>query len=647
MKHTAIFLAGALLCVWGLYQPVSAAPDTAKERELIALLKSDAAPGEKALACKRLAIYGSREAVPVLAPLLSDERLASWARIALEALPGPAADDALRQAVPRLQGRLLVGTINSIGVRRDTKAVELLSSKLKDNDSEVASAAAVALGRIGGNRPAKVLGGALAKAPETVRPAVAEGCIRCAEGFLAEGKAGSAVKLYDTVRKASVSKQTILDATRGAILARSNKGIPLLVEQLHSPDKSLFSIGLSTARELPGPEATKALVTELRRANTERQPLILLAVSDREDPSVMPAVVECATSNSKPLQLTAVRVLDRIGTAASLPALESAAVSGDPEVAQAAITALARLPGSDVDARILQQVSDSSGKLRCVVIEVAGRRGLEAALPVMVRSAADSDPEIRATSLQALGALGTTRQLPDLVKMLRTTKDEKGRAGIEQAMLNVCSRVGSGCVPDVQALAQDSDTAVRLVALRLLAASGGADALASVKAATADKNETVQDEAVRTLSSWPNTWPEDEAVIQPLLELAKQSTKTSHQVLALRGYFQFLEGDKKLKKEDKVTKVTEVLPLLQRPEEKRLAINVLRATPSDAALRVLSSFAQDAAVSDDACSAAIDLASRNRGGISKEQRREALKTVSEKSGNEDLKKRADEALKKL
>src|SRR5437667_12083016 len=65
-----------------------------KERKLIAVLQSDAPAREKAIPCKQLAIYGTKDAVPVLAPLLSDSQLASWARIALEAIPDPAADDA-------------------------------------------------------------------------------------------------------------------------------------------------------------------------------------------------------------------------------------------------------------------------------------------------------------------------------------------------------------------------------------------------------------------------------------------------------------------------------------------------------------------------------------------------------------------------
>ena len=71
MKQTTIFLGCALVCLLGLGRPASAATDPAMDRELIALLKSDASPGDKAVACKRLAVYGSAEAVPVLAPVLA------------------------------------------------------------------------------------------------------------------------------------------------------------------------------------------------------------------------------------------------------------------------------------------------------------------------------------------------------------------------------------------------------------------------------------------------------------------------------------------------------------------------------------------------------------------------------------------------
>ena len=179
------------------------------------------------------------------------------------------------------------------------------------------------------------------------------------------------------------------------------------------------------------------------------------------------------------------------------------------------------------------------------------------------------------------------------------------------------------------------------------AAAGGPDALGAVKTALEDKDEAVQDEAVRTISTWPNTWPEDATVTEPLLALAKSGKKTSHQVLALRGYLQFVQGDKKLKAAEQMDKIHAVVPLLQRPEEKRLAISVVQAIPAGDALELLTTFAADPAVAEEASSAIVDAAKKNTTGISSEAREKALQFVIEKSGDDATKKRAEAALKKL
>ena len=239
------------------------------EETLISTLASDAAPADKALACKHLAIYGTAKAVPELAKLLPNEQLSSWTRIALEAIPGPEAGEALTKATSSLEGRLLVGTINSIGVRRHADSVETLTALLQNQDEDVASASAVALGRIGNDAAVKSLKQALASTSGNVQSAVAEGCVLSAEKQLAAGKDAEAIALYDEVRKADVPIQRVLEATRGAILARKDKGIPLLLEQFRSPQKPLFQIALSTAREFPGKAVDKALATEMASAPPE------------------------------------------------------------------------------------------------------------------------------------------------------------------------------------------------------------------------------------------------------------------------------------------------------------------------------------------------------------------------------------------
>lgn len=242
-KRYAIMLALALalpaIPALGADRPTAAAtgaPAPFKDQQaLIKILTSDAPKAEKAITCKYLAIVGRKEAVPALAPLLEDQELASWARIALESIPGPEADDALRYAIDKVQGRLLIGVINSLGYRRAANAVDNIIPKLKDADPEVASSAAAALGKIGGGRAAAALEQFLSAAPVAVRPAVAEGCILAAEQFAAAGSAERAAKLFEQVCAADVPQQRKLEAIRGAILAKQS--VPMLAEQLRSEDR--------------------------------------------------------------------------------------------------------------------------------------------------------------------------------------------------------------------------------------------------------------------------------------------------------------------------------------------------------------------------------------------------------------------------
>jgi HEAT repeat protein len=639
-----VLLAGAALLM--AVPPASANPGspTEKELQLISVLQSDAPAAEKAITCKRLAVYGTQEAVPALASLLADEHLSSWARIALEVIPGPAADAALREAMGTVQGRLLVGVINSIGFRRDAQAVNGLAEKLTDANADVASAAAVALGCIGGDQAAGILGQALVEASPAVRPAVAEGCVRCAEKYLAQEKSAQARKLYDAVCSADVPRQRILDATRGAILARGSAGVSFLVEQLTSADKGRLGIGLRTARELPGQDVTEALAAAMGRLSPDRQPLLVLAISDRTDAAVLPAIVKAAQSGSNEVRTTAAGVLVRVGDVSCVPVLLEAAVQDNVELARAAKTSLAKLPGKDVEADLLARLPKATGKTRQVLIELAGYRQLDQALPVIVQCVEDSDAGVRTAAVQAIGVLGGTQQAADLVALAQKTQE---RGDIEKALLAVTGRSGVGCVPHLLPLMQSGDAGLRMVGLHAMANVGGTDALAAVKSAVSDKEERVQDEAVRTLSTWPNNWPQDAAAADVLLTLAKSGKKTSHEVLGLRGYLQYLRGDKSLAGADKMAKINDLLGLIQRPEEERLAIAVLSGVEAPGALEVLTKFAADPAVAEEACSAIVSVAGKNVQGVSAEQRRSSLQTAIEKSKNAGTKRKAEELLKKI
>lgn len=618
------------------------------EADLIRTLRSEAPPADKAIACKFLAIKGTREAVPALAPLLADKELASWARIALEAIPDSTADAALREAAGRLQGRLLVGVINSINRRRDAQAAPLLIAKLKDADPEVVAAAAAALGNIGGTASAKALAQALDQAPLVMKSDIAEGAVVCAERLLAAGNAAEAIRLYDQIRNAPVSRQRLLEATRGAILARGANGLPLLLEQLRSQQRETFNIGLVAARELPGRKVTEAIAAELEKAPDTRKPMLLLVLADRADAVALPTVQKAAVSGPKAVRLAAITALDRMGNVAAVPTLLDLTGEEDADLAKAARVALARIPGKEVDQQLTARLGKASGRLRLALIELAGQRQTVPALPAILAAVNDADAATRHAAIGAVGLLGNAQHAGQMVQYLLQTKDEKDRAEMEKALLAISGRERAACQPHFMVLMQNPEPALRKIGLHTLASVGGPTALAAVRTALADADAGVQDEAVRTLSTWPNSWPEDAAVAEPLLTLAREGKKTLHQVLGARGYLQYLQGDPKLTPQARLEKLEAFYPVLKRPEERRLAMTVLGSIPTGRALERLLELGADDALKEDACSALATLAARkDLAEAPVELRRKALQWVVDKSANDQTKRQAQKALRAL
>lgn len=140
---------------WSVREQVIAVPPDGRAKAEDRLLKALALPGVtdagRAFVCQMLALIGSARSVPALAPLVRDARTADAARYALEAIPGPEASAALRDALAALSGPVKAGLIGSLAARRDQAAKPALAA-LKADAAEpalVREAAARALDTLG------------------------------------------------------------------------------------------------------------------------------------------------------------------------------------------------------------------------------------------------------------------------------------------------------------------------------------------------------------------------------------------------------------------------------------------------------------------------------------------------------------------
>ncbi len=512
---------------------------------------------------------------------------------------------ALLEATDSLQGRLLVGTINSIGVRRNAKAVNVLAARLQDSDAEVASAAAVALGRIGNDTATASLRAALKGAPENVRSAFAEGCVLCAEHQLAQGNSATAIEIYDEIRGADVPLQRIVEATRGAILARQESGIPLLLETFRSPEKKLRQLALATAREFPGSQVDKAMADELVRATPQLAASMIQAMADRPDTVVLAAISEAAAEGDKQVRLSALDALGRVGDQSALSTLLVVATDADVELRQAAIETLARLPGANVDSQIVARLPEADGHDYTVLLQLIGQRRIDA-VPELVKALNHSDPAIRRVALQALGETVSLQRFPLLVSAVVDPQRPEDAAVAGQAL-----KAASVRMPDREACAAALATALprasaktKTMLLEILSEVGGNTALQAVHSAALSSDPQLQDDGSRLLGKWNSV---DAA--PSLLDLATKAPEEKYRVRALRGYIGVARKFP-MPEPQRVEMCQKAFEISRRLDEKKLVIEVLKLHPSSGGFKLVSDARQDADLKDEATQATLIIAQK-------------------------------------
>lgn len=444
--HRIVHTLLAVAVLWG-----AAATCVAQEAELLGVLKSNADLKEKADACRMLSQVGTAKAVPVLAGLLGDEKLSHMARYALEPIPSPAVDDALRDALGKLKGPTLVGVIGSVGVRRDAKAIPVLAKLLGDADPETAQAAARALGKIGTAEAAKAIEEALPATAAGNKVAFCEGLFRCAEALAKDGQAKESLAIYDRLRVLPQAPQQVRGgAIRGAILGRGKDGIALLVEAIGSDDYVLTAAAARTAIEMPGPEVTAALARELAKLPAEKQILFIETLGYRGDKTAGAALLPLAAKGPTAVRLAAVNNLTHLGYAPALPLLAELALGEDRDLAVPARACLANFPGKEADATIQAMLSHQDAKIRALAVEMLDVRNAAGSAVTLLKACRDPEEAVRLAALRALRDQAGVKELPSLLDVIVAARSAAELQAAENVLAALCTRLSEPVRGDVK-----------------------------------------------------------------------------------------------------------------------------------------------------------------------------------------------------
>lgn len=627
--------------------------DNARKEEqskLLNIIQTSSDLHEKVVACKRLAVIGDEESIPILAKLLEDPQMHHMARFALEPNPSPKVDEVFRSALGRLQGKLLIGVINSIGVRRDAGATPLLINLVGSQDHEVAGAAGAALGSIGTPDAAKALKKAIDTATGELKSDLVCSAILCGERLYTSGKNSDAIQLLDYVRKSDIPRHLQMAATRGAILARGEKGLSLLIDQLKSDDDGMFAVGLRVAREFQSPKTTAALIDLYKKSassskqNEYRLSALLEAIGDRKDPAATPLVVKLLSDEKTipSLQLAAIRVISKIGDESAVPVLLKVAAKGDAEPAKAAYSCLITIGGKGAESIIGDTIKTGSDEIKLVAIKIASERNIQSAIPSMLNSANSQNKNVRLAAITAIGAIGEEAQLKDMVDILVKAPDSDEITAAEQAVSAICDRT------------QNKETAANILInkysgaspeikcsiLRLLVQTPSDKALQIVREGLKDSNAKISETAARSLCQWQSV-----NGLEDVVQLASTTVNPTIKVLALRGLVHLIDQGE-IAPERKSQYLRKAITLAARDDEKRLVLAAAGNCPTTDSLKLATEYIGNQTLKDEAA-AAIIAVSQKIVSSHPDEVKDALQKILNEKFDQLTHKKAQEILNKI
>ena len=565
--------------------------------QLMAILEQPTAPtAAKQFACRMLERIGTKAHAPVLAKLLGVTETADCARRALEKIPGAAASDALLGAMQKSEGKVLVGVINSLAARRETRAVAAIAARLADADPKVAVAAVSALGRIATTEAASALTAVRSDVAPPVRRAIPAALLRCADHLVASGQGDAADGIYEKMR-AQDATHLRTAALAGLANTRKERALPLLLDALGSRDGQMRGTAAFLLAKLRSPTVAAALAGRLPELDGQACVVTMQLLADIGGPAARKAVADLAESKDGQTRVAALRALAKLGDASTVETLARAASRGDEAERAAARDSLARLAGPGVDAAILAGAGKGDWRTRVELLDAVVARRVPKAMSTLMTAARDGHHLVRLAGFKGLRGMAGAEHYPALVKLLVDAPTVRDIRAAQKAMTAAAKKIEApdARVQPVLSAFKSVRPEAKVAMLEALAVYGGPQSFQTIVRATREPEPTVQNAAVRALAGW-----KDDSASPELLKLLKETSNETHRALALRGCLRLARAKAADSPDESLRRLEQVRDAASTPSAKTMLLSALGALNTPGALPVAAAFIGDSEVGREA-----------------------------------------------
>ncbi len=574
-------------------------PGTAREAEkqLLASLQSRPTNSGRDFLCRQLSLIGTDQSVPVLESMLVSPDTSNVARYALERIPGPAANGALRKHLSDAAEAEKIGLINSLGNRRDAEALPALEGLAKSSSPAVAIAAVSALGKIAGMTSLTILDRIRTSASGAVQQAALDAYLLCIDSLLKEGKKSQAADQYRLLTVPGQPVAARLAALRGYAAADPGQAVALLTANLEKEEAAIQAESIRLLAAIPEADPTQRLLQSYPGLPSRQKAVVLTMLSGSKDAAVREKMTAALKDESADVRMAAMSGLIQSGDAACVRPLAEIAARTSNEEQVAARQSLARLRNPEVNSAISNAIAGAEPKVKVELLRAMGERGAEGAVHNVLQLAKEGESQVRREALRVARDLAGPAEFPELLSLLVSSQTSTLRTETERALSGILRRY-----PDVKidtllaALKQQSDPEIRASLITVLADTNNAAAMGVLKEALKDSNAEVKRAAILGLSTW-----NDPALPAEMLAVARQANVPAHKVLALRGLVNTMgRTASKRKPAESVKMLNQALALASQPEEKKTLIGALPRYASKDALKTAQSQLKDKSVAEEA-----------------------------------------------
>ena len=261
--------------------------------------------------CAQLYRIGTEAEVSAVAPMLLDPATSDTARLFLERIRSVESVAALRAALDKLQGRALIGVVNSLSLIQDADCVDKISALTKSQEAAVALAAWRALGNFGNEAAADFLIAGLQKADKPSTP-MESAAVRTAILLESAGKRDKAIEIY----------RLLADARRS--LGARQAGFQAMFAACPEGEKATLIAQWSKSLDVAQQKVVIAQLTALRDAALEQvshqkamgekvQIALMEELAARQGEKMLPAMLEASNSGDPAKVQMALRFFASVG----------------------------------------------------------------------------------------------------------------------------------------------------------------------------------------------------------------------------------------------------------------------------------------------------------------------------------------------